>query len=234
MNAAVVKAEILQEGSPEKAAFLSRFFKTGKGQYAEGDIFAGVNTPVTRAIVKKHQKHLTLPEVKKLLKDPIHECRLAAVVWLSDQMTSSRNQAERAAIVDVYLNHLDFINNWDLVDVSCPRIIGAHLLNSDRSLLVELAQRPHLWAQRIAMVSTLYFIQRMQFGDALRIAEMLLPHRHDLIHKAIGWMLREVGKRDELVLVEFLDEHISRMPRTSLRYAIERFPEPTRKYYLHL
>jgi 3-methyladenine DNA glycosylase AlkD len=139
----------------------------------------------------------------------------------------------RNTLINYYRN-THYINNWDLVDVTCRDIVGAYLLHKDRSILYELAQRPHLWAQRVAIVSTWYFISRNQFSDTIRLSELLLSHKHDLIHKAVGWMLREIGKRDNLVLEEFLDTYVKLMPRTTLRYAIERFPESKRKYYLTL
>jgi 3-methyladenine DNA glycosylase AlkD len=226
--------ELQALGSPEKAAFLSRFFKTGKGQYGEGDQFLGITMPQIRAVVAKYS-YLTINEWQQLLHSPFHEFRMAALIGLMKRFQKSKkDEAVQHAIFEVYLNNLDFINNWDLVDVTCRDIIGAYLLHKDRSILYQLAQSSHLWAQRTAIVSTWYFITRNQFSDTIRIAEMLLTHKHDLIHKAVGWMLREIGKRDELVLEEFLDTHVKQMPRTALRYAIERFPESKRKYYLSL
>lgn len=226
--------ELKALGSPEKAAFLSRFFKTGSGQYGEGDQFLGITMPEIRAVVAKYYS-LSLQDWQQLLHSPFHEFRMAALIGLMKRFQKSKkDEAVQQAIFDIYLNNLDFINNWDLVDVTCRDIIGAYLLHKDRSILYELAGRSHLWAQRVAMVSTWYFITRNQFSDTIQIAEMLLTHKHDLIHKAVGWMLREIGKRDELVLEEFLDTHVKQMPRTALRYAIERFPESKRKYYLSL
>ncbi|MBB3841249.1 3-methyladenine DNA glycosylase AlkD [Runella defluvii] len=229
-----IQKELYSLGSPEKAAFLSRFFKTGKGQYGEGDLFLGITMPEIRSVVAKYA-YLSILEWQALLSSPYHEIRMASLIGLMKHFQKSKKDpAAQKQIFDFYLSHLDYINNWDLVDVTCRDIVGAYLLKQDRNILYDLAQRPHLWAQRVAMVSTWYFIKHNQFSDTLRIAELLLTHSHDLIHKAVGWMLREVGKRDELVLEEFLDTHTKQMPRTALRYAIERFPESKRKYYLSL
>jgi 3-methyladenine DNA glycosylase AlkD len=226
--------ELQALGSPEKAAFLSRFCKAGKGQYGEGDRFIGITMPEIRAIVAKYSL-LSIIDWQQLLHSPFHEFRMAALIGLMKRFQKSKkDEAIQQAIFEIYLNNLDYINNWDLVDVTCRDIVGAYLLHKDRSILYELAGRSHLWAQRMAIVSTWYFISRNQFLDTIRISEMLLSHKHDLIHKAVGWMLREIGKRDELVLEEFLDIHVKQMPRTALRYAIERFPESKRKYYLSL
>ncbi|WP_428654054.1 DNA alkylation repair protein [Runella sp.] len=229
-----IKNDLQQLGSPEKAAFLSRFFKTGKGQYGEGDEFLGITMPEIREVVKKYSM-LSIEEWTELLQSPYHEFRMAALIGLMKRFQKSKkDELTQQIIFETYLLNLNNINNWDLVDVTCRDIIGAYLLHKERSVLYELAQRPHLWAQRVAIVSTWYFISRNQFSDTLQISELLLSHKHDLIHKAVGWMLREVGKRDELVLEEFLDTHVKQMPRTALRYAIERFPESKRKYYLTL
>lgn len=226
--------ELQSLGSPEKAAFLSRFFKTGSGQYGEGDQFLGITMPEIRSVVAKYST-LSLHDWEKLLHSPFHEFRMAALIGLMKRFQKSKkDEAVQQAIFEIYLSNLDFINNWDLVDVTCRDIVGAYLLHKDRSILYQLAERSHLWAQRVAIVSTWYFITRNQFSDTIRISELLLSHKHDLIHKAVGWMLREIGKRDELVLEEFLDTHVKQMPRTALRYAIERFPESKRKYYLSL
>lgn len=221
-------------GSPEKAAFLSRYFKTGKGQYGEGDLFLGITMPEIRATVSKYS-NLSINDWEQLLHSPFHEFRMAALIGLMKRFQKSKkDEATQLSIFEMYLNNLDYINNWDLVDVSCRDIVGAYLFLKDRSILYQLAQQPHLWAQRVAIISTSYFIARNQFSDTIRISEMLLSHKHDLIHKAVGWMLREIGKRDKLVLEEFLDSYVKQMPRTALRYAIEHFPESKRKYYLTL
>ena len=237
-----VRTELIAKGSPEKAAFLCRFFKTAKGQYAEGDIFVGATNPEVRAMAKKYAD-LTLTEIEKLLHDPIHEIRLLALVMLVNRFEKNSRKSKQVwtngpqiqkDIFELYLRNLDYVNNWDLVDVSCHKIVGAYLFDKERDVLYELAARPHLWSQRVAMVSTFYFIQNQQVNDTYQLAELLLDHPHDLMHKAVGWMLREAGKRDEGVLEDFLQTHIRQMPRTALRYAIERFEETKRKHYLGL
>jgi 3-methyladenine DNA glycosylase AlkD len=227
-----LKTELHNKSSPERAVFVSRFFKTGKGQYGEGDIFIGVSNPDARQIAKKYAQ-ISLLETEQLLQSPIHEHRFVALVLLTHRFAKSRGEAQEN-VVSCYLRNIEKINNWDLVDISCHKIIGPYLFDKERSLLYELAARPHLWSQRIALISTFHFIGKRQFTDTLQLSEMLLSHPHDLIHKAIGWMLREIGKRDELVLEEFLQDHIRQMPRTALRYAIEKFGVSKRKYYLAL
>ena len=230
----LLQKELHSLGSPEKAAFLSRFFKTGKGQYGEGDLFLGVTMPEIRTVVGQYS-HLSPKEWQLLLHNPYHEIRMTSLIGLMKCFQKAKKFPEiQRQIFEFYLANLDYINNWDLVDVTCRNIVGAYLFKRDRDILYELAQHPHLWAQRVAIVSTWYFIKNNQFSDTLKIAELLLTHSHDLIHKAVGWMLREVGKRDDLVLEEFLDTYTLQMPRTTLRYAIERFPESKRKYYLSL
>lgn len=216
--------------SPTKAIALSRFFKTGKGEYGEGDRFLGITVPEQRKLAKSFV-NLSFEELDQLLQTDIHEYRLTTLLILTYQF-SKADPVRREEIVDFYLNHTKWINNWDLVDVTCRQILGVYLLHRDRSILYELARSPSLWEQRIAIISTLEFIKHEQFEDTLKIAIALLEHRHDLIHKAVGWMLREVGKQDRQVLVEFLDIYHQQMPRTMLRYAIEHFEETTRKGYL--
>jgi 3-methyladenine DNA glycosylase AlkD len=231
-----LKAAIALQSSDERAAQMSRFFKTGKGQYAEGDTFVGISMPNLRQIVKPYTQ-LNEEEVLELLQSPIHEYRMAALIWLVNAFNKRKKHTQpfsQEFIFDLYLNNLNYINNWDLVDVSCRDIVGAYLFDKDRSLLDELAQRPHLWSQRVAIVSTWYFIRKGQLQDTIRIATLLLDHQHDLIHKAVGWMLREAGDKDELLLEEFLETHIRNLHRTTLRYAIEHFNESKRKFYLAL
>lgn len=227
-----VKAELLALAVPEKAVFFKRFFKTGPGQYGEGDEFLGLSVPQQRIIAQTYQL-LPPEETEKLVRDPFHECRLTGLIIWTNQVKRP-GEENRRLIFDYYLRNKNFVNNWDLVDTSCPGIVGNYLLNKDRSVLYELAQENHLWSQRIAMVSTLAFIRKNQFQDTFQIAELLLSHRHDLIHKAVGWMLREVGKKNPDALEEFLHDHAGRFPRTALRYAIERFDPVRRKYYLDL
>ncbi|PZU96407.1 MAG: DNA alkylation repair protein [Pseudanabaena sp.] len=225
-----LQSELDALASPTKAIALARFFKTGQGEYGEGDRFLGITVPEQRKLAKKFVS-LSFDHLAELLQTDIHEYRLTALLILTYQFPKA-DLAKRAEIVSFYLNHTQWINNWDLVDVSCRQILGVYLLDQDRSILYQLAQSPSLWEQRIAIISTLEFIKHEQFTDTLQITMILLNHRHDLIHKAVGWMLREVGKQDRPVLVEFLDLHYQQMPRTMLRYAIEHFDEPVRKAYL--
>ena len=226
-----LKASLLIEGNPERAAHAKKYFKTGKGEYAEGDIFVGLTNPQVQAWAKKHYRSINLDTIQEFLKDEIHEVRFAALLVMIEQFKKG-DELIKSELINCYLNNVTTINNWDLVDCSVYKLLGEWLLDKDRSVLYELAQTSHLWSQRIGIITTLAFIRQKQYSDTLRLAEILMNHPHDLIHKACGWMLREVGKRDELVLEEFLDEHLSKMPRTMLRYAIERFPEVKRLSYL--
>ncbi|WP_128547930.1 DNA alkylation repair protein [Larkinella soli] len=227
-----VKGALLAQADPEKAAFFKRFFKTGPGQYGEHDQFLGLSVPQQREIAKRYRS-LPPDETEQLVRDPYHECRLTGLIIWTNQARGS-GEENRRLILEYYLRNRAYVNNWDLVDVTCPEVVGNYLLNKDRSLLYDLAQENHLWSQRIAIVSTLAFIRKQQFQDTFQIAELLLSHRHDLIHKAVGWMLREVGKKNLDALEEFLHDHAGRLPRTALRYAIERFEPARRKYYLGL
>lgn len=225
-----IKRDLSQLGDPEKAKKLSGFFKTGKGQYGEGDVFLGISVPEQRKVAKRYHA-LSLPDLQALLGSPIHEHRLTALLILVSTYGKA-DASGKAAIFRLYLNNTEHINNWDLVDLSAPKIVGAYLLNKDPSILYRLAKSPNLWERRIAILSTLTFIRNNAFDDALRIAELLLQDEHDLIHKAVGWMLREIGKRDQDVEERFLRTHCAQMPRTMLRYAIERFDEQKRQFYL--
>jgi hypothetical protein len=227
-----VKETILALAQPERAAALLHFFKTAPGQYGEGDRFLGLSMPQQHAIVKQYRQ-LPVSETEYLVRDEYHECRMVGLlIWVTQ--TREGNSLQRAEILERYLANRQYINNWDLVDVTCPPILGRHVILSDRSVLYDLAREDHLWSQRMAIVSTIALIRLGQFSDTFALAELLLPHRHDLIHKAIGWMLREVGKRNADALEEFLHDHIRQLPRTSLRYAIERFEPARRRYYLDL
>ena len=214
----------------ERGKFLLGFMKTGPGQYAEGDLFLGVRVPAIRKIAREFRS-MSLADLKTLLASKWHEERLLALVILAHQFARG-SDAERSAIYRLYLASTDRINNWDLVDVSAPLIVGAHLFDRDRAILHRLAKSRSLWERRIAIVATQHFIRARQFGDTLAIAEQLLSDEHDLIHKATGWMLREVGKRDRGALEQFLAKHAHAMPRTMLRYAIELFPQSVRRRYL--
>lgn len=226
-----VITDLKKKADPTKAAFFPRFFKTGPGDYGEGDVFLGVTVPQIRLVVKLHAD-ISLNDCLKLLKNPIHECRLAALLILVQQYKKA-DLNKKAKIVDLYLKNTKYINNWDLVDSSADKIIGAWVDETGNvGLLGELASSKNLWKQRIAMIATLHFIRNNVFDHTYRIAKVLLHHPHDLIHKATGWMLREAGKRDVKSLEAFLKKHYKTMPRTMLRYAIEKFSETKRKAYL--
>lgn len=226
-----IRAELESFGNPEKAAHLSRFFKTGKGEYGEGDRFMGITVPEQRAIAKKYAS-AELPVLEELIASPFHEQRLTALLILTFKYRKSQSETEKENFIRFYLNHTRFINNWDLVDLSCYVLLGDWLQNKDRSLLYRLAESSDIWEQRIAIVSCMHFVRKGDFKDCLAIADKLLLHPHDLIHKATGWLLREIGKRDKETLVAFLQGRYLRMPRTMLRYAIERFPEEERQKWL--
>ena len=225
-----LRKELYGLANPRDARFLMGFFKTGPGQYGEGDKFLGLRVPALRTLARKYAE-LSRDDVLRMLKSPWHEERLLALVIMGDAYKSG-NAVERKLVHRDYLAHTRYINNWDLVDASAAGIVGGHLEAGDIGLLLRLARSKDLWERRIAIVATHYFIKRDQFGPTLIIAEHLLRDPHDLIHKAVGWMLREVGKRDRKVLDGFLRKHYREMPRTMLRYAIERHPHALRKKYL--
>lgn len=227
---AAVRRELEALASPADAVFLQRFFRTGPGEYGEGDRFLGIRVPATRRLVRQY-RDLPLKSITTLLHSPWHEARLLALLLLVSRYRRG-GPAEREAIHRVYLANTRFINNWDLVDLSAEHIVGAHVAPDDIPLLETLARSDSLWERRIAILATFHWIRRGEFGPALRIAGILLHDRHDLIHKATGWMLREVGKRDQEREEGFLQAHGGEMPRTMLRYAIERFPESLRLHYL--
>jgi 3-methyladenine DNA glycosylase AlkD len=214
--------------NPEKAEFVARYFKTGPGDYGEGDVFLGLKVPETRLVAKKY-KDLTLTEVEKLLQHKIHEARQCGLMIMESQYSKNPE-----AIFNLYLKNTAAVNNWDLVDGSAPYIVGAYLYQKDTSLLFKLAKSDNLWERRIAILSTFYFIKQGDYKDSIRIAEILLNDKHDLIHKAVGWMLREVGNKDLKTEEEFLDQHATTMPRTMLRYAIEKFTPERKRYYMDL
>ena len=229
MSVSQIKKELKKAGNPQKAAVLKKFFKTGPGQYAEGDIFIGVMVPQVRAIVKKYI-HINLKDALHLLRSPIHEERLTALLIL---VAKYKKENIKNRIFELYLKNTKFINNWDLVDLSAEHIIGAHLMARNRALLMDLSRSPNLWERRIAVLSTFHFIKHNSFDPTFRVSRMLLNDKEDLIHKAVGWMLREVGKRDQKTLEEdFLRRFYRAMPRTMLRYTIERFPAKKRLAYL--
>jgi 3-methyladenine DNA glycosylase AlkD len=223
--------DIRRLADPEKAKILQRFFKTGPGQYGEGDVFAGITVPVTRKLVRKY-RDISLGDAVELLQSPVHEERLLALLILVEKCRRG-DDATRKRIYDLYLKNTRYINNWDLVDLSAERIVGAYLDGTDRAPLYRLARSKILWERRIAILATFHDIKRGNPDHTLALADILLADRHDLIHKAVGWMLREVGKRcSPDTLREFLRTRYRSMPRTMLRYAIERFPADERAAYL--
>ncbi|MEX0649494.1 MAG: DNA alkylation repair protein [Candidatus Andersenbacteria bacterium] len=230
MRATDAQQALKAHANPKKAEFVARYFKSGPGEYGEGDVFIGVPVPQMRSVAKQF-KELSQTHILKLLHSPIHEHRYTALIIL-DLQFSKADEKERKRIVDLYLGNLDYVNNWDLVDTSAYPILGAYLMSRSRSVLYKLARSKDLWRQRVAIIATYAFIRQNDFSDTLKLAETLLSHEHDLIHKAVGWMLREVANRDRAVAEVFLKRHCKSMPRTMLRYAIEKFPESRRRAYL--
>jgi len=225
-----IHEELKKLSDQERAAHLQKYFKTGKGEYGEGDVFLGLRVPAVRKIAKKFNT-LSIDEAEKFLQSPYHEERLFALFVLID-LFKKGNEEDKKKIYELYLQNTNFINNWDLVDVSSGPIIGAYLFTRDRKPIYTLANSENLWERRIAIMSTFYFIAQNEFTDTLKIAEMLLNDKEDLIHKAVGWMLREIGKRNLELEESFLKKHFKNMPRTMWRYTIEKFPEEKRKSYL--
>lgn len=231
MSATQIISALQRLGNPEKATHLARFFKTGKGEYGEGDRFLGVTIPEQRAVAKQFRE-TGRPQLAELLASPYHEARLTGLLILLEQFTRSKDPAVRKSCVDFYLSQTARINNWDLVDLTCYKLLGVWLADKERSVLYRLADSADMWEQRIAIVTCMHFVRQGDFEDCLAIADRLLHHPHDLIHKAVGWLLREVGKKDKAALTRFLAPRYREMPRTMLRYAIERFAEEERKAYL--
>ncbi|MEM4259451.1 MAG: DNA alkylation repair protein [Candidatus Pacearchaeota archaeon] len=225
-----IKQVLKENANPEQAKALQRFFKTGKGEYGEGDIFLGIKVPEQRKIAEQFL-HLSSTELQKLLSSRIHEERLVSLLILINKYNLS-DEKGKETIFNLYLSNTKNINNWDLVDLSAPKIVGEFLKNKDKSILYKLAKSQNLWEKRISIISTYAFIKEGKFEDTIKISEILLNDSHDLIQKAVGWMLREIGKRDIILLKSFLNKYSSKMPRTMLRYAIEKLPEKERKLYL--
>ena len=225
-----IRARLKKLGSKEKAEVFRSFFKTGPGEYGEGDIFLGVTVPELRQLAASYQA-ITLREVTQLLRSTIHEERLLALLILCRTYAGGDESAKKT-IYELYLRNSQFVNNWDLVDASAEHIVGAFLMERSKKPLYDLAKSKDLWERRIAIMATFRFIKRGQFAETLKIARILLADKEDLIHKSVGWMLREVGKRHLQSEERFLKEHYKKMPRTMLRYAIERFPESKRQRYL--
>jgi 3-methyladenine DNA glycosylase AlkD len=230
LTAADLQTQMRILGSPTAAVSLARFFKTGPGRYADGDIFLGLRAAAMHRLAKDHHA-LPFDELTVLLKSPVHEDRLLALLIMVRKVLKSDAPIRKQAY-QLYLGHTRYVNNWDLVDASARDIVGGYLVDKSRKPLDHLAKSTSLWERRISIVATHFFIRRHEFADTLRIAEHLLGDREDLIHKAVGWMLREVGKKHQPTLESFLKSHGKTMPRTTLRYAIERFPETTRRAYL--
>ncbi|MDP4278433.1 MAG: DNA alkylation repair protein [Bacteroidota bacterium] len=230
--ASSIKADLEALANPEKATVLQRFFKTGPGEYGEGDLFWGIPVPYLHDIVKQY-RGTPLEEAVELLEDPVHEVRMTGALLMVDFYKKATVQGKEACY-KTYLKHATCFNNWDLVDLSCPRIVGAWLWDKDRKPLYELAKSGNLWKERISMISSFYFIREKDFSDSLNLACLLLNHPHDLIQKAVGWMLREVGKRDHETETSFLldNERYLQMPRTMLRYAIEKFPDDEKQFFM--
>jgi 3-methyladenine DNA glycosylase AlkD len=221
-----IKKELNKKANKEKAKILARFFKTGKGEYGEGDVFIGIRVPDQREVAKKF-KEVSFKDLNELIKSDIHEYRLTALLILIFRYKTDKEKAFK-----FYIKNTKKINSWDLVDLSAPNIIGDYLIDKDRSILYDFAKSEDLWEKRIAIISTFTFIKNNDFKDVFKISEILLNDKHDLIHKAVGWMLREIGKRDIEMEKIFLKKYYKKMPRTMLRYAIEKFPEQERKRIL--
>jgi 3-methyladenine DNA glycosylase AlkD len=230
-KALFIQFELEEYIDPVKREYLPKFFKTGKGQYGEGDKFLGIVVPNTRLVAKRHKTE-PFDVMTVLLRNEWHECRLCALLMLVERFKSSKKEEDRKQIYDFYLTQTRYINNWDLVDLSAPYIVGTYLLDKPREVLYRLAKSDYLWDQRIAVVSTITLIRHQDYTDILALSEMLLLHKHDLMQKAIGWMLRELGKQNKALLAGFLEKHSKEMPRTMLRYSIEKFSEEERKYYM--
>ncbi len=225
--------ELQAIATPQRAETSAWFFKTGNGQYGEGDVFIGVSNPDLRAVCKKYLS-LTFEDLQELLDSEIHEYRMAALLILVEQMKKAKGKVQQE-IYEFYLDNTHRINNWDLVDCSARDIVGFYLFDKDRTILYDMARTDHLWTQRISIIATHYFINKKQFLDTLKISEILLSHKHDLIHKAVGWMLREAWKKQGDEPIEaFLEQNIGRIPRTSLRYAIEKMTDERRTYFMQL
>lgn len=225
--------KLKEAASPEKAKILMRFFKTAPGEYGEGDIFIGVTVPVVRSTALPYS-NLPLTEISKMLKSEIHEFRLSALLALVQRYKKSKLVWEQVEIVNFYLQHTQWINNWDLVDLSAPKILGAHIAKHPECsvILYELAESGHLWSERIAMVSNWSIMRHGVYEHTIALANRFMNHTHQLMHKATGWMLREMGKREPEMLIDYLDEHAKDMPRTALRYAIEKLEPEVRRHYM--
>ncbi|HWI54384.1 MAG TPA: DNA alkylation repair protein [Desulfobacteria bacterium] len=227
-----IKNDLQKHINAERAVFLSKFMRAFPGGYGEGDQFIGVTVPNLRTVARKYYKEVSLNEVELLLNEPIHEYRLIGLFIMVLKYKKAKPETEKKSIVEMYLENIHQINNWDLVDSSADKILGPYLMDKDKDLLYGFAESDDVWKQRVAIITTFHFIRNKHFNDTLKIAKILLNHKHDLIHKAVGWMLREIGSRDLEVEVNFLKVHYKQMPRTMLRYAIEKFEENLRQQFL--
>lgn len=227
-----IKATLNTYQDREKAAFLPKFFNAFPGGYGEGDQFLGIKVPDQRKVARQFYKKVPLTTIERLLHEPFHEYRLTALFMLVYRFEKTEREEERREIVNLYLDNLDYVNNWDLVDSSAYKILGAYLMDKNKEILYRLARTDNLWKQRIAIIATLHFIKNNKFNDTLEIAKLLLHHEHDLIHKAVGWMLREIGNRDLQTELNFLKDYYQRMPRTMLRNAIEKLEPELRNKFL--
>jgi len=232
-TAETIISDLKKLGNPDQVAHCQRFFKTAPGEYGEGDQFLAIRNPNLRAYIKTVWKETSHEEVLQLLQSPFHEARLCALLIWVHQFPKTDDEGKKR-IFEAYLDHTNRINNWDLVDLSAYQIVGSYLKEKDRDVLYKLAESKLLWDRRIAIISTWIFIRNHDFADTLELAEKLLFNTEDLMHKAVGWMLREVGKREKQVLCDFLDEYAPTMPRTTLRYAIEKFNKEERQHYMEL
>ncbi|MFA4818967.1 MAG: DNA alkylation repair protein [Patescibacteria group bacterium] len=227
-----LRSDLRKLASPQKAKILQRFFKTGPGEYGEGDMFLGIIVPNSRRLARQYV-NLSWGEIDKLLHSKIHEERLTALLILVDRFGKA-HKTEQGRIFRFYLANTKYINNWDLVDLTAPKIVGTYLVDKSQAILYKLVKSKNIWERRIAVLATFYFIRQGQYADTLKLAQLLLKDKHDLMHKAVGWMLREVGKRSLKTEIVFLDKFASRMPRTMLRYAIEKLSPQQRSHYLSI
>ncbi|MCI6161263.1 MAG: DNA alkylation repair protein [Prevotella sp.] len=223
--------ELQKYSTEEKRQILPRFFKTGKGEYGEGDKFLGVTVPNIRMVAKQFKDSCSLNDADELMRSEWHDVRMCALLLLI-HMLKGADETRKKEVFDFYLSHTGHINNWDLVDVSAPTIVGKYLQDKDRTILYQLAESQSLWENRIAIVSTYSFIKKGDLADTYALAGKMMHHPHDLMHKAMGWMLREAGKIDKSSLAAFLEKHHREMPRTMLRYSIEKFPQEERKHFM--
>lgn len=232
---AKIKKELKQLSNKEKALILKRFFKTGASEYGEGDIFIGVTVPNQRIVAKKYYLEISFEELRELINSKIHEHRLCACIILIYKFKKTKVEAEKTKIYKFLIKNISKLNNWDLVDITCPKIIGSYIFNNKRELdkIYSWSKSNNLWLKRISILSLFYFIKKNEFNEVLTVIKTLLNDKHDLIHKANGWMLREIAKIDQALVEEFIIKHYANIPRTTIRYSIERFDEKKRKYYLN-